>query len=220
METLFDYLHLRRLGINTHQEPVVYMRQDCHVAMSEGFYAHSRVQISTASHQTIATLVLVCSDLLSHQEAGISKRPGICWDARPMVSRPGSVMPGRWIPCPLCAAKFTVSVLPRKPPAPSLLISKPAIIPTFSYPLLSLPALVTALISMKPSPSPGPWSTVVSASTGGRIKVLDKHCVGGLPGNRTTPVVVAIVAANGFADAENLQPRHYLARPAPPTPWK
>jgi thymidine phosphorylase len=27
--------------------------------------------------------------------------------------------------------------------------------------------------------------------------VLDKHCVGGLPGNRTTPIVVAIVAACG-----------------------
>jgi len=27
--------------------------------------------------------------------------------------------------------------------------------------------------------------------------VLDKHCVGGLPGNRTTPIVVAIVAALG-----------------------
>src|SRR3546814_5954770 len=28
--------------------------------------------------------------------------------------------------------------------------------------------------------------------------VVDKHCVGGLPGNRTTPIVVAIVAANGL----------------------
>jgi hypothetical protein len=27
--------------------------------------------------------------------------------------------------------------------------------------------------------------------------VLDKHCVGGLPGNRTTPIIVAIVAAAG-----------------------
>ena len=28
--------------------------------------------------------------------------------------------------------------------------------------------------------------------------VVDKHCVGGLPGNRTTPIVVAIVAAFGL----------------------
>lgn len=31
-----------------------------------------------------------------------------------------------------------------------------------------------------------------------RTPVLDKHCVGGLPGNRTTPIVVAIVAAAGY----------------------
>jgi thymidine phosphorylase len=29
-------------------------------------------------------------------------------------------------------------------------------------------------------------------------RVVDKHCVGGLPGNRTTPIVVAIVAAAGL----------------------
>lgn len=28
--------------------------------------------------------------------------------------------------------------------------------------------------------------------------VVDKHCIGGLPGNRTTPIVVAIVAAHGL----------------------
>jgi thymidine phosphorylase len=31
-----------------------------------------------------------------------------------------------------------------------------------------------------------------------RPLVVDKHCVGGLPGNRTTPIVVAIVAAAGL----------------------
>ncbi|MEW6703627.1 MAG: thymidine phosphorylase family protein [Pseudomonadota bacterium] len=32
----------------------------------------------------------------------------------------------------------------------------------------------------------------------GRTPIADKHCVGGLPGNRTTPIVVAIVAAAGL----------------------
>ncbi len=31
-----------------------------------------------------------------------------------------------------------------------------------------------------------------------RSPVLDKHCIGGVPGNRTTPIVVPIVAAAGF----------------------
>ncbi len=32
----------------------------------------------------------------------------------------------------------------------------------------------------------------------GKPMIVDKHCVGGLPGNRTTPIVVPIVAANGL----------------------
>jgi len=29
-------------------------------------------------------------------------------------------------------------------------------------------------------------------------KILDKHCVGGVPGNRTTPIIASIIAANGL----------------------
>jgi thymidine phosphorylase len=32
-------LRLKRLGIDTYQEPVIYMRQDCDVCRSEGFEA-------------------------------------------------------------------------------------------------------------------------------------------------------------------------------------
>jgi thymidine phosphorylase len=31
-----------------------------------------------------------------------------------------------------------------------------------------------------------------------RMPIVDKHSVGGLPGNRTTPIIVAIIAANGL----------------------
>src|SRR3989344_8344354 len=32
-----------------------------------------------------------------------------------------------------------------------------------------------------------------------RYPVIDKHCIGGIPGNRTTMIVVPIIAAAGFA---------------------
>lgn len=198
METLFDYLHLRRLGINTHQEPVVYMRQDCHVAMSEGFYAHSRVQISTASHQTIATLVLVCSDLLSHQEAGISEATwhllGCPADgeqawfrhARPVDSM--SFVRGK-----IYGQRFTQE-------AASAIIAD---IKAGHYSDIQLSAFVTSCAGDRLNLDETIAITRAMVDSGqrfdwGQDKVLDKHCVGGLPGNRTTPVVVAIVAANGL----------------------
>ncbi|HPA37082.1 MAG TPA: hypothetical protein PLA16_12005, partial [Chitinophagales bacterium] len=47
------------------------------------------------------------------------------------------------------------------------------------------------------------YLTKAMIATGQRIHwskdiVLDKHCVGGVPGNRTTPIVVSIVAAAGL----------------------
>lgn len=36
-----------RTGIDTYQEPVVYMRRDCAVCRSEGFTTQARVQLTT-----------------------------------------------------------------------------------------------------------------------------------------------------------------------------
>lgn len=46
-------LRLRRIGIDTYQQPVIYMRRDCHVCRSEGFEALSRVQVAHHNGHTI-----------------------------------------------------------------------------------------------------------------------------------------------------------------------
>ena len=50
---------LKRMGIDTYQETVVYMRADCYVCRSEGFEAHTRVQVSLGKKSVIATLNVV-----------------------------------------------------------------------------------------------------------------------------------------------------------------
>ena len=67
-------LRLVRLGIDTHQEPVVYMRADCHVCRSEGFSAQSRVRLSTERGSLLATLNVVHGHLLAHQYEGLIKK--------------------------------------------------------------------------------------------------------------------------------------------------
>ena len=66
-------LRLRRLGIDTHQEPVVYMRADCHVCRSEGFSAHSRIAVTTDTASIIATLNVVHDGFFQPGEAGLSE---------------------------------------------------------------------------------------------------------------------------------------------------
>ena len=61
------------MGINTHQEPVVYMRSDCHICRSEGFIANSRVMLRYGENSVIATLNVVDEQVLVSGSAGLSK---------------------------------------------------------------------------------------------------------------------------------------------------
>ena len=63
---------LKRMGIDTHEEPIVYMRADCHVCRSEGFSAHSRITVTTERASIIATLNVVRDNFVLPTEAGLS----------------------------------------------------------------------------------------------------------------------------------------------------
>src|SRR5512135_1200081 len=66
-------LKLRRMGIDTHQETVVYMRSDCPVCRSEGLASHAQVNITHAGRSLVAMLHHVSGDILGLDEAGLSE---------------------------------------------------------------------------------------------------------------------------------------------------
>jgi thymidine phosphorylase len=76
-------LLLKRMGIDTHEEPIVYMRADCHVCRSEGFSAHSRITIATERASIIATLNVVRDGFVLATEAGLSEAAWRLLDASP-----------------------------------------------------------------------------------------------------------------------------------------
>ena len=75
-------LPLRRLGIDTYQEPVVYMHRDCYVCRSEGFQAQSRVRLRLRDRSLIATLNVIQSDLLEPHQAGLSETAWLALQAQ------------------------------------------------------------------------------------------------------------------------------------------
>jgi len=189
-------LRLVRLGIDTHQEPVVYMRADCHVCRSEGFTAHSRVRVTTDSSALVATLNVVRGDLLQPGEAGLSES---AWTR-------------------LAARSAQTARFSHAPPVESLsavrakiyghALTEPQIegvlrdVAAGRYADIEIAALLTAFTSAGLSLDEIVGLTRGMVAVGDQIHwdreiVADKHCVGGLPGNRTTPIVVAIVAALG-----------------------
>lgn len=72
-----------RTGIDTHQEPVVYMRRDCPVCQSEGFTTQARVQLTAGRRSIVATLSVVDGDWLAENVAGLSESAWASLGAQP-----------------------------------------------------------------------------------------------------------------------------------------
>lgn len=66
-------LEVVRAGIDTYQESVVYMREDCSVCRSEGFEAQARIKVSLDDRSIIATLNVVSDDWLRPHQVALSE---------------------------------------------------------------------------------------------------------------------------------------------------
>jgi len=185
------------LGIDTHQEPVVYMRADCQVCRSEGFAAHSRVQVRLGNRSIIATLNIVYGSLLSTGEAGFSEtawtmlapQPG----ERASFAHPVAVDSMSHVRAKVYGQRLVESQF-------DAIVSD---IVAGRYTDVELAAFITGCADGHLSQEEITFLTRAMINTGERLTwpyqhVMDKHCVGGLAGNRTTMVVVPIAAALGL----------------------
>ncbi|WP_295754579.1 thymidine phosphorylase family protein [Undibacterium sp.] len=190
-------LRLRRLGIDTYQEHVIYMRSDCHVCKSEGFDAPSRVEVTHGERHIIATLNVVTSPLLDMGEAGLSES---AWHA--LAATEGGQVQVRH-PAPVQSFSQVRAKIYGKSISDE---SAGAIIRDIvrgDYSNLQIASFISACAGERLDIAETIALTRAMVEVGGRLQwdqhpIGDKHCVGGLPGNRTTPLVVAIVAACGL----------------------
>lgn len=190
-------LRLRRLGIDTHQETVIYMRSDCHVCRAEGFGAHARVQVSNNRRSIVATLNQVHSNLLNDGEASLSESAWRLLDAREgetiTIKHPPPVSSLRKIRGKVFGQKFDEGDFGE--------IVSDIVLGRYSDIELSSFITVCAARGLDIAEIVGLTKAMVNVGQSlqwDRHPIMDKHCVGGLPGNRTTPIVVAIVTACGL----------------------
>lgn len=190
-------LRLRRLGISTYRQPVVYMRADCHVCRSEGFEALSLIEVHSGGRQILAVLNVVTSDLLGRDEASLSD---VAWTALGVVD--GDRATFRHPPT-LESFSHVRAKMYGKRLDDAAFAGIVGDIAAGRYSDAHIAAFLASGAGNRLDVSEVSALTRAMLATGDRLQwptavVLDKHCVGGLPGNRTTPIVVAIVAAAGF----------------------
>lgn len=185
-----------RLGIDTGHEPVIFLRSESPVARSEGFESMSRVTVEVNDKKIIATLMIIYSDLLEPGYAGLSEK---AW--RTLKVRAGERLKLSHAPQVDSLAYIRAKAFGHK-------LSREQYhsiirdIVDGHYMNVHLAAFITACANGHLSPNEIVYLTEAMIHTGQQLKwsaetVIDKHCIGGLPGNRTSPIVVSILAANG-----------------------
>lgn len=192
-----NILKLKRLGIDTQREFVVYMRADCHICISEGFEAMTRLQVTVKSKTIIATLNVLRSELLQHDEASLSES---AW--KRLNAENGSEITFSHLQPVASMSDVRAKMYGQR-------LDKNAFyqiikdIADTKYSNIELAAFITACAGdhLNIEEITGLTQAMIAAGekmNWEKVIVVDKHCIGGLPGNRTTPIVVSIIAAAGL----------------------
>ncbi len=193
-----NYLKVKAIGIDTYRENIIYMRHDCHVCLSEGFTALKRLVVRHKDRDIIATLnVIHNSELLRHGEAALSMEAM----ARLNVSENDLIEVTHLLPVDSLAnvrAKLYGKTLPSE--AFQEIIND---ITQGKYSNIELASFIASCSGDRLRVEEIISLTQAMIHVGHNLdwpaqKVVDKHCIGGLPGNRTTPIVVSIIAAAGL----------------------
>ena len=191
-------LTLKRVAIDTYHENVAYLHRDCAVYRAEGFQALSKVEIRANGKRILASLNVVDdASIVGCNELGVSEDAF----ARLEVAdgHPASVSqaePPESIPA--LFRKINGERLTRE--------DFHAIVRDIAelrYSKIELTAFVVASNRSELDREEVYFLSEAMVASGRRLDwreplVVDKHCIGGIPGNRTSMLVVPIVAAYGL----------------------
>jgi thymidine phosphorylase len=195
-------LRIRRIGIDTWRENVAYLHRDCPVVRAAGFQALAKVTVQ-ADGKAIAAVLNVVDDerILPPCDLGLSE------DAFARLGLPeGS-------PASIAHAEPAASIpaLHRKIGGERLgrddLEAIIRDVAAARYSKIELAAFVVATQQTELDRDEVLYLTQAMIAVGRRLDwghqvrggpVVDKHCIGGIPGNRTSMLVVPIVTAHGM----------------------
>lgn len=190
-------LRYKELAIDTNQELVVYMPYDCTLCKSEGFHALTRLAVSFNGSTVYTDLNVTRSGLLHEGEVGLSlsaeNKLGVKENDAVIVEHlesPNSVTHIR--------RKLNGERLDQK--AFNCIVND---IVAEKYSNIYLSAFVAACSGSKMSTEEICYLTRAMINAGNKLQwnedvVADKHCIGGLPSNQTTLIVVPIIASLGI----------------------
>ncbi len=193
-------LRLRHVAIDTYKENVAYLHRDCRLYRSEGFQALSKIEISNRkTGQSIIALLNIVDDIsiTAPDELGLSEQAFAQFGGQENI------------PVLVAHAPVPDSIrnIHRKIAGESLALDDyrgiARDIAGNRYSKMEIAAFLVACSELGLERNEVLYLTQAMIETGRRLDwseplVVDKHCIGGVPGNRTTMLIVPIVAAHGM----------------------
>ncbi len=193
-----ETLKIRRVGIDTYHENVAYLNRDCEVYRAEGFQALSKILVSTNGFKILAVLNVVDdSSLVQTGEIGLSEQA-----FSQLNASEGSLITVEHAEPPesMDAVRRKING-ERLGQADFNNIAEDIV--NSRYSKMEMAAFLVATGQNNLDRDELLYLTRAMLDSGERIDwdealVADKHCIGGIPGNRTSMLVVPIVAAHGM----------------------
>lgn len=191
-------LTLKRVMIDTYHENVAYMHRDCELYRAEGFQALSKIEVQFDGKKILAVLNVVEDDnIVAHNELGLSlqsfEQLGVPAGSNVQVSHASPPHSMNFVRLKMAGERLDERQLK--------LIVKDIIANRYSKPEIAAFLVSSAQAGLDRDEVL--YLTEAMVESGNRLDwqdhpVVDKHCIGGIPGNRTSMIVVPIVAAYGL----------------------
>lgn len=191
-------LKLRKLGIDSRNEHMVFMRSDCPVCRSEGFEALNRIRVRYKEKTLVASLIIMDEPgQLKEHEIGLSNNA-----IEFLQVSEGGLLSLHHLPALDSMSEVRSKIYGHRLNEKAYhMIIKDIVSRNLSN--IQLSAFLAACTGERLNLDEIIYLTKAMIEAGFKInwnkkEVYDKHCIGGLPGNRTTPIVVSIIAAAGL----------------------
>jgi thymidine phosphorylase len=191
-------LKLRRVAIDTPRENVVFLARECPIYRAEKFQGLAKIEV-TANGRSVLAVLNICDDaqLLHPDELGLSEQAfrqlGLPEGSEVTVAQAGPPASREAIRAKVTGARLGYAEF--ESVIRDIVANRYSKMEIAAFLIASASFLTTEEVLAL---------TRAMAAVGNRLvwpeqTVVDKHCVGGIPGNRTSMIVVPIVAAHGLS---------------------
>lgn len=200
MENTMDSLKLRRIAIDTYKENVAYLHRDCEIYQSQGFQALNKIEIyleNKPNHVFAVLNVVDDTEITAPDEIGLSEQVFKQFD-----QNEGCAVKVRHATPPKSLSYVHQKIAGNRLDYQQYL----EIIQDINanrYSKIEITAYLVGCAESEMDRDEVLYLTRAMIDTGDRIDwngsmVADKHCIGGIPGNRTSMLIMPIIATYGL----------------------